>query len=142
VAIDEMSIGKGHRHLTLDLVSGAVVVVGKGKRVDALDPFWKRLRRPGARVEAVGIDMSQAYIRAVRTHLPEAMVVFDRFHMVKLMTDKLTRSVQRRAEEEAKEALKGSRWLLLKDPANLKEDRDEAKRLEAALELNAPLAAA
>ena len=90
--------------------------------------------------------MPQAYIHAVRTHLPEAtMVVFHRFHVVKLMNDKLSsirRSVQRRAEEEAKEALKGSRWLLLKDPGNLKEDRDEAKRLEAALELNAPLAAA
>ena len=145
VAIDEMSIGKGHRYLTLDLVSGAVVFVGKGKGADALDPFWKRLRRSGATVEAVAIDMSQAYISAVRTHLPEATLVFDRFHVVKLMNDKLTsirRSVQRRAEEEAKEALKGSRWLLLKDPADLKEDRDEAKRLEAALELNAPLAAA
>jgi transposase len=147
VAIDEISIGKGHRYLTvvLDLVSGAVVFIGKGKGADALDPFWKRLRRSGGEIEAVAIDMSQAYIRAVGTHLPEAAVVFDRFHVVKLMNDKLSairRSVQRRAEEEAKEAIKGSRWLLLKDPGNLEKDRDEAKRLKAALELNAPLAAA
>lgn len=147
IAIDEISIGKGHRYLTvvLDLVSGAVVFIGKGKGADALDPFWKRLRRSGGRIEAVAIDMSQAYIHAVRTHLPEATMVFDRFHVVKLMNDKLSsirRSVQRKAEEEAKEALKGSRWLLLKNPGNLKEDRDEAKRLDAALKLNAPLAAA
>ncbi|MEX2530900.1 MAG: ISL3 family transposase [Gemmatimonadota bacterium] len=147
VAIDEISIGKGHRYLTvvLDLVSGAVVFIGKGKGADALDPFWKRLKRSGGRIEAVAIDMSRAYINAVGTHLPEATVVFDRFHVVKLMNDKLSslrRSLQRRAEEEAKEALKGSRWLLLKNPGNLKQDRDEAERLKAALELNAPLAAA
>lgn len=147
LAIDEISIGKGHRYLTvvLDLVSGAVVFIGEGKGADALDPFWKRVRRSGARIEAVAIDMSQAYIHAVRTHLPEATVVFDRFHVVKLMNDKLSslrRSVQRRAESEAKDVLKGSRWLLLKDPRNLKEDRNETGRLKAALELNAPLAAA
>jgi transposase len=147
LAIDEISIGKGHRYLTvvLDLESGAVVFIGEGKGADALDPFWKRLRRSGARIEAVAIDMSQAYINAVRTHLPEATVVFDRFHVVKLMNDKLSslrRSLQRQAETEAKDVLKGSRWLLLKDPRNLKEDRNETGRLKAALELNAPLAAA
>ena len=147
VAIDEISIGKGHRYLTvvLDLESGAVVFIGKGKGADALDPFWKRLRRSGARIEAVAIDMSQAYINAVRTHLPAATVVFDRFHVVKLMNDKLSslrRSLQRRAESEAKDVLKGTRWLLLKDPRKLEEDRNEAARLNAALELNAPLAAA
>ena len=54
--------------------------------------------------------MSRAYINAVRTHLPEATVVFDRFHVVKLMNDKLSslmRSLQRQAEAEAKEVLKG-----------------------------------
>jgi len=147
LAIDEISIGKGHRYLTvvLDLESGAVVFIGEGKGADALDPFWKRLRRSGARIEAVAIDMSQAYINAVRTHLPEATLVFDRFHVVKLMNDKLSslrRSLQRRAEAEAKDVLKGSRWLLLKDPRNLTEDRNETRRLKAALELNAPLAAA
>jgi len=54
----------------------------------------------------------------------------------------LRRSLQRRAEAEAKEVLKGSRWLLLKDPRNLTEDRNETGRLKAALELNAPLASA
>jgi transposase len=147
LAIDEISIGKGHRYLTvvLDLVSGAVVFIGEGKGANALDPFWKRLRRSGARIEAVAIDMSQAYINAVSTHLPEATLVFDRFHVVKLMNDKLSslrRSLQRGAETEAKEVLKGSRWLLLKNPRNLTEDRNETGRLKAALELNAPLAAA
>lgn len=147
IAIDEISIGRGHRYLTvvLDLESGAVVFVGEGKGSDALDPFWKRLRRAGAEVEAVAIDMAQAYLRAVKEHLPKAVVVFDHFHVVKLMNDKLSdlrRELQRQAEAEEKEVLKGTRWLLLKNPGGLNEEKDEGQRLKDALSLNAPLAAA
>ena len=41
-----------------------------------------------------------------------------------------------------KDVLKGTRWLLLKNPENLDPARDEAKRLHEALALNQPLAAA
>jgi len=147
LAIDEISVGYGQRYLTvvLDLETGAVVFVGKGKGAAALDPFWKRLKRARARIEAVAIDMSQAYINAVRSHLPTAVQVFDHFHVVKLMNDKLAdlrRELQRQAESEDKAVLKGTRWLLLKNPEKLDEARDEAKHLEAALALNEPLAVA
>jgi transposase len=147
IAIDEISIGRGHRYLTvvLDLETGAVVFVGDGKGSDALDPFWTRLRRAGAQIEAVATDMSQAYIGAVKKHLPEAVLVFDHFHVVRLMNDKLSdlrRELQREAEAEEKEVLKGTRWVLLKNPGGLDEEKHEAQRLKAALDLNAPLAAA
>lgn len=146
IAIDEIAVGR-RRFLTvvLDLGSGAVVFVGDGKGGDALKPFWKRLRRSGARIEAVAIDMSPAYRRAVADHLPEATVVFDRFHVVKLFNEKLSdlrRSLHRQAGDEQKEVLKGSRWLLLKNPENLDPKRDEASRLAEALSLNEPLAVA
>jgi len=147
LAIDEISVGHGQRYLTvvLDLETGAVVFVGHGKGAEALDPFWKRLKSAGARIEAVAIDMSQAYINAVRSNLPAATLVFDHFHVVKLMNDKLSdlrRELQRQAASEEKEVLKGTRWLLLKAPKKLDETRDEVERLKAALALNAPLAAA
>lgn len=147
IAIDEIAVGKGHRYLTvvMDLKSGAVVFVGDGKGGDALRPFWKRLRRCKAKVEAVAMDMSPAYRAAVSTHLPEAKIVFDHFHVVKLFNDKLSdlrRSLYHKAEDEQKKVLKGSRWLLLKAPENLDPDRDEEARLEKALELNKPLATA
>ena len=147
LAIDEISIGRGHRYLTvvLDLESGAVVFIGEGKSAETLDPFWKQLKRARAKIEAVAIDMAQAYILAVRAHLPEATLVFDHFHVVKLMNDKLAdlrRELQRDAEHVHKDVLKGTRWLLLKDPKKLDEERNEAARLKAALDLNAPLAAA
>ena len=147
LAIDEISVGGGQRYLTvvLDLETGAVVFIGDGKGAEALDPFWKRLKSARARIEAVAIDMSQAYINAVRAHLPQATLVFDHFHVVKLMNDKLAdlrRDLQRQADSEEKAVLKGTRWLLLKAPEHLNEARNEAAHLEAALELNAPLAAA
>lgn len=148
IAIDEIAIGRGHRYLTvvLDLESGAVVFVGDGKGADALKPFWKRLKRSRAKIEAVAIDMSPAYINAVQTNLRQAVLVFDHFHIHKLFNDKLSdlrRQLYREATEQLhKDVLKGTRWLLLKNPENLDPTRDEAKRLHEALVLNQPLATA
>ena len=148
IAIDEISTAKGHVYLTivLDLESGAVVHVGRGKGGDALKEFWTRLRRSGAKIEAVATDMSPAYIDAVTTHLPGARLVFDRFHVIKLYNDKL--SELRRAlyqqfkDTMQKDVLKGVRWLLLKRPEHLDPTRNEPKRLQEALRLNEPLATA
>jgi len=148
LAIDEISIGRGHRYLTvvLDLDDGAVVFVGEGKGAQALRPFWKRLRGSHARIRAVATDMSPAYTAAVRENLPGAVHVFDRFHVVKLFNEKFSlfrQELQREAEGPLeKEVLKGTRWLLLKNPENLIEERDEKRRLEKALALNKPLATA
>lgn len=150
IAIDEISIGRGHRYLTvvLDLESGAVVFIGEGKGADALNPFWKRVRRAGVidRIEAVATDMSPAYGRAVRLHLPKAVHVLDRFHVVKLFNEQLAdlrREVQRTTEKvEDKKLLKGTLWLLLKNPENLNPRKDERKRLAEALRINQPLATA
>jgi transposase len=148
IAIDEISIAKGHRYLTvvLDLDSGAVVFVGDGKGAKALSPFWKRLRGSKAKIEAVAMDMSPAYREAVSTHLPEAKIVFDRFHVMKLYNEKLSnlrRALHREATDMMqKKVLKGTRWLLLKAAENLDEKRDEKKKLEEALALNKSLAVA
>ncbi len=148
IAIDEISTGKGHQYVTIvmDLESGAVVHVGKGKGSDALTPFWKRLRSSGAKVEAVATDMSPAYIDAVTTDLADATLVFDRFHVIKLYNDKLSdlrRDLHRQLTDTMqKNALKGVRWLLLKRPENLDASRREPERLREALRLNEPLAIA
>jgi len=146
IAIDEISIGHGHRYLTvvLNLQTGAVVFVGEGKGAEALEPFWGRLRAARATVEAVATDMSPAYIQAVRENLGNAVHVFDHFHVVKLFHEKLSdfrRELYREATERMdKEVLKGTRWLLLKNPENLDPKRNERERLEEALRMNQPLA--
>ena len=132
--------------MVLDLDTGAVVFVGEGKGADALNPFWKRLKSSRARIEAVAMDMSPAYISAVSTHLPCATIVFDHFHVIKLFNEKLS-DLRRELYREAtdllyKEVLKGTRWLLLKNPENLRDGRNERVRLKEALSINKPLATA
>ncbi len=148
IGVDEVQWQKGHKYLTIvmDLESGAVVFVGDGKGADALKPFWRSLKASRACVEAVAIDMSAAYYTAVCDNLPDAAIVFDWFHVVKLLNDKLSelrRQLFREATDQLhKDVLKGTRWLLLKRPETLDETRDESNRLQEALDLNQSLATA
>ena len=147
IAIDEISIGKHHRYLTvvLDLETGAIVFVGDGRGTDALEPFWKRLRHSRAAIRAVAMDMSPAYISSVSTNLPQATIVFDHFHIIKMFNDKLSkyrRKLHHQASQEGKKVIRGTRWLLLKNPENLNDTRNEKQRLQEALNLNTSLATA
>jgi transposase len=147
IAIDEIAVKKGHKYLTivLDLDRGAVVFVGDGKGTEALEPFWRRLARSRAAIQAVAMDMSPAYIAAVSKNLPKAKIVFDRFHVMKLMNEKLSelrRGLQQEADQLGKKMLKGTRWLLLKNPENLNETRGDRQKLDEALAFNKPLAVA
>ena len=120
-----------------------MVFVGDGKGAEALTPFWQRLRASHAKVRAVATDMSRAYINAVRDNLAKAIHVFDHFHVIKLYNDKLNafrRDLYRElTDARERQILKGTLWLLLKNPQNLDEERNEAERLADALALNTPL---
>jgi len=151
IAIDEVYLGRKRKFITLvlNLETGRVIHIGKGKGKDALKGFWRRLKRPKAKIQAVATDMASGYIAAVLTHLPHADLVLDHFHLVKWFNDKLSllrRQLYHEATQMEKAVLKGSRWLLLKAPENLKAHKDHKKdervRLQAALELNKPLAIA
>lgn len=147
IAIDEICVGKGRwKTIVLDLDSSAILFVAAGKKGDVLRPFFRRLKRARAGIEAVAVDFGKAYIAAVEKYLPDAVLVFDRFHLVQLFNQKLTqlrRELFRQATGPLqKQVLKGTRWLLLKRPNNLDDTRDERRRLEEALELNESLATA
>ncbi len=146
IAIDEIYVGKrGYLTIVLDVLSGAVVFVGDGKGSDALEPFWKRLRRyRKLQIEAAAIDMSPAYIKAIRENLKDTVIVFDHFHVIKMFNEKLSefrRQLFNLTEELLpKSVLKGTRWLLLTARERLESEQWKQQRLEQALELNRPLA--
>jgi transposase len=129
--------------VVLNLTTGAVVFVGEGKGADALDPFWKKLGKRKGRIKSVAIDMSAAFTKALRENLPKATLVYDHFHVIKLYNEKLSelrRKLYRETKDaDEKEILKGTRWLLLKNPENLDEEREEERRLSRALSANEPL---
>ena len=127
IAIDEICIGRGHRYLTvvLDLDSGAIVFVGQGKGAEALEPFWKRLQavagqdRGGGHRHVAGLHPGG---RA--RHLPSAALVFDRFHVDQAVQREAhatcaANCTAKPADQLHKQVLKGTRWLLLKNPENL-----------------------
>jgi transposase len=129
--------------VVLDLESGRIVWVSRGRGQAALQGFWRRLRLSKAKIEAVAMDMSGAYWAAVVAALPKAKVVFDRFHIIKLMNEKLDdlrRALVREAQGPLKLVIKGTRYLLLMRGDILKEE--QLPKLEKALELNAPLSLA
>jgi transposase len=142
ISIDEIYVGKSARFYTLvlDLESGRIVWVGKGRGEAGLTGFWRRLRKSKAKVEAVAMDMSAGYWAAVLDNLPKAAVVFDRFHIAKLMNerlDELRRQMVREAEGVMKKTIKGTRYLLLMRVENL--EKEQLPRLDEALKLNEPL---
>jgi len=144
IAIDEIHLGRqvGFCTVVMDLDSGAVVFVGRGRDTKCLYPFWKRLKASGAQIQAVATDMALSYLHAVKTYFPDAVHVLDRFHVVKLFKlalDELRRRMVRWNRGEQGKVLRGTRWLLLKRPENLNPAKDEKNRLAEALKMNKPL---
>jgi len=148
LAIDEISVAKGHKYLTLvmDLISGKIVFIGEGKGATALVPFWKRLKSSRAKIRAISTDMASGYVSAVTENCPNATLVLDHFHISKLMhdiVDELRRQVYAKAEPtRGKKVLKGVRWLLLKAQYQLGGKESDIERLNEALRLNKPLSIA
>jgi transposase len=144
IGIDEIYVGK-KKWLTvvLNLETGEVIFVAKGKDGDCLKPFLKKLRSARAQVEVVAMDMSRTYTAWVLSNFPQARIVYDKFHVIKTMNerlDSLRRELQRNLPEDQKRLLKGKRWLLLKARARLK--AEHMKDLDEMLAINTPLAIA
>jgi len=142
LGIDEIHLGKKVRFYTIviDLEDGRILWAKPGRGKAALRGFWQRLGRAGAKIRAVATDMSAAYWSAVLEHLPDAALVFDKFHVIKLMNerlDELRRQMVREAEGPLKLRIKGTPFLLLRNPENLTEQ--QIPKLQEALHLNEPL---
>lgn len=145
LAVDEFHVGRKGRFMTVvvDLESGEILWVARGRGKDALRKFFRKLRLSRAKVKAVACDMSAAYWSAVLECLPGVDIVFDHFHIVKLANDRieeLRRALQREAGILERRYIKGTRYLLLMGAENVPDDKREA--LEEALRFNAPLSCA
>lgn len=142
LAIDEIHLGRKKKFYTIviDLEDGRILWAAAGRGKEVLRGFWRRLRLAKARIQAVATDMSAAYWSAVLENLPEAALVFDKFHVIKLMNerlDDLRREMVREAEGLLKKKIKGTRFLLLRRPEDL--TQDQIPKLEEAMKLNEPL---
>lgn len=128
IGIDEIARRKGHRYLTMvyDLAGMRLLWCGEGRDKAALRAFlseWGEERR--GRIKAVCLDMWQPYIEVLEEMLPGAVMVFDKFHILRHLADavdKVRREEARRLKEEGRgELLAGTRYIFLKNPENLTE---------------------
>ena len=116
--------------------------VGDGKGAEALEGFWKRVKRNKVVIKNIATDLSSAFINSIAKHAPGAVNVFDHFHVVKLMGMALDdiRRVQYAMEKDVnkRKVLKGARYLLLRNGEDVM-DKAYRTRLENALSMNEPL---
>jgi len=140
LAVDEIASHKGHNYFTvaMDLERTRVVWVGKSRAKETLDQFFKELgKERSKKIEAVACDMWDPYIASIKEHAPSAKIVFDKFHVIKnysRVIDKIRNMEFKKATEEKKEAIKGTKYLLLKNGDKL--EKDQKEQLQRLLELN------
>ena len=143
IGIDEVSRRKGHQYLTVvyDLRQDRVIWVGRDRTARTMERFFTWLGPRRARsIHPVCCDRWAVYLDAVRTRLPQASVVFDRFHLTRYLSravDDVRRLTWRRMHGRAKAEFKQTRLPWLRNPETLR--REDRTRLSALLRLNSPI---
>lgn len=147
LVMDEFALHKGHRYATvvMDAQTMRVLWVGEGNSREAIRPFFELLGAEGCKaIEAVAMDMNTAFDLEVQQHCPQAEVVYDLFHVVARFGREVIDRVRvdqanaLRDQPAARQVIKRSRWLLLRNRNNLEEA--QGVKLDELLAANAPLA--
>jgi transposase len=132
IGVDELSFRRHHEYVTVvvDHLKKRVVWVGEGKGEKTLLKFFDELgpERTQA-LTHVTMDLGAAYRAAVEARAPQAQKVFDRFHVQKLASEAVDavrrQEVNLQGPPDQAQALKHSRWALLKNPWNLTQRQGE-----------------
>ena len=118
LGIDEVSLKKRHKQYALvisDIDRKCVLAVLPDRSKEDLEKWIDGLTESQRKaIRFVSIDMWAPYAQAVRNKLRHAKIVVDRFHVMKQLNDRLGKirtRIQRNADDEVKNILKGSRWL-------------------------------
>ena len=135
VGLDETSVRKGHAYVSLfvDIEEKKTIYVTEGKDNTVIEAFVNDLVAHGGQpdnIEQVSCDMSPAFIKGVEDNLPNAAIVFDRFHVSKVINEAVDKV--RKADVFNNPILKGTKYIFLKNRENLtvyQEQRLEGIRL-------------
>jgi len=133
--VDEVSWRKGHSYIALvsNHDTGKFVWGQEGKNTETLDAFFNELgQERSAAITAMSMDMGPAFDKSARkaNHAVNAIICYDPFHVVQLVTtalDRVRRSVwqdlRKLPDQTAARRFKGARWALLKNPGDLSDDQ-------------------
>jgi transposase len=130
LGVDEKAFRKGHKYITVvnDLVRGRVLYVAEDRKRESLDGFWGTLTEDQLKgIEAVAMDMWDPYVNSAGEHVPDAEIVFDKFHIAQYLgkaVDEVRRKENKALRAEGDDRLKGTRYDWLRNPASIDpEDR-------------------
>ena len=141
--IDEKYLGKVMKYVTcvIDGYTGEILWLTEGKGTESLDGFFEQLtQQQKDDIEVVSIDRGNAYLKALKEHLPHVRVSFDPFHIIKNVNDaidEVRREVCRDMDKQRKQVIKGKRYLLLSAEEKLSDNSRE--QLAQMLAINQPL---
>ena len=127
--IDEISRKKGQIYLTnvYDLKEKRLLWSGEGRDKTTINKFYNQVgHKLSTSVTAICCDMWQPYIDNLKLYFPDAIIVFDKFHIVSHLNkavDEVRREEARELKETESDILKGTRYLWLKNPWNLTDNQ-------------------
>jgi transposase len=132
VGADEMNRKKGHNYLTVfaDLVAKRVLLAVEGKDAGTWERFAEQLGQHNGHPKAitqVAIDMSPAYIKGVKENFGNAVIVYDKFHVVSQVSQAVeeVRRAETRQDAVARAQLEKSCWLWRKNPESWTEREEQ-----------------
>jgi transposase len=135
IGVDEIAIRKGHdyRVVVSDLERGRPIWVGgKGRAEEDIDQFFAFLGpKKTRRIKQAVMDMWKPFRNSVTKHVPGVLIVYDKFHIMRHLSDALDevrRSEYRRLAGKDRSYIKGQRYTLLSNKANLSLDGRKALR--------------
>jgi transposase len=133
IGCDETATRRGHDYITIfaDMDERKVLFATPGKDADTIGTFAQDFIEHGGKpknVWSASIDMSPAFINGMTEHFPKAKITFDKFHVVKLVSEAVqeTRREEQRQSPEHYKLLKGSHFSLLKNETN-RNDKDNER---------------
>lgn len=135
VGIDETSSKRGHEYFTVmtDIERSIVLHVADGRKGESLVECLGLLTEEQvAGIEVIAMDMSGAYLSALREVVPDAdaKICFDKFHVAQLLgegVDKVRRGEAKELAGRDDDRLKKSRHLWLTNPDNHRRWKQERR---------------
>ena len=121
LSVDETSKAKGHDYVSVftDLDESAVLFVAEGRENTVFKDFCLDLEAHKGKAEnisSVCMDLSKGFIKGAQENLPEANIVFDKFHVTGYVNEAVDEV--RRQEQKDNPLLTGSRYAFLHNPQN------------------------
>ncbi|MGC9424212.1 ISL3 family transposase, partial [Vibrio sp.] len=136
----EKSFARRHKYETLvyDIDGGTVEFIYADREQESLEAYYKQFTpEQREQVEAVAMDMWDAYIAATKAYIPNAekKIVFDRFHIMQHVlkaVDSVRKQEHKELSGKGNDILKGTKYLWLWSRENIPEwRREEFEELRA-----------